>query len=154
MIIENAAYYDTNWADAMRLDVCDAKRAIMLTALSLHVPRSFNPQGWPGLWWALCDAVDRDVAVDVYLPAPMEHNPATQGNHTAGRLIEDSGMHIHYIVGNRLLHAKTLCIDGRVLWVGSGNFTAAAAHHNHEAYLRCTSAALCDKHIHRFLALR
>jgi phosphatidylserine/phosphatidylglycerophosphate/cardiolipin synthase-like enzyme len=27
-------------------------------------------------------------------------------------------------------------IDGRIVWCGSGNFTAAAAHHNHEAYIR------------------
>lgn len=38
----------------------------------------------------------------------------------------------------KLLHAKTVMIDNKIAWAGSGNWTAAASNHNHEFYIRTT----------------
>jgi phosphatidylserine/phosphatidylglycerophosphate/cardiolipin synthase-like enzyme len=83
----------------------------------------------------------------------MQHAPATRGNYGAGRACTAAGIHIHYVTGNRLLHAKTCIIDKHAIWIGSGNFTAAAAHHNHEAYLRADCAKIAAEIVSRWEAL-
>jgi phosphatidylserine/phosphatidylglycerophosphate/cardiolipin synthase-like enzyme len=44
-------------------------------------------------------------------------------------------MSVRFVPQPNLLHAKSLVVDGLIVWAGSGNMTAAAAHHNHELYI-------------------
>lgn len=136
VIASNLEYYGANWAYALRLECDQASRSLHISALSLLQPTPNGTGAWPDLWRAWKQAAARGVKVNIWLPAPMPHAPATRGNHGAGRACAEAGIQPHFVTGNRLLHAKTCVIDARSVWIGSGNFTAAAAHHNHEAYLR------------------
>ena len=128
-------YHGSGWAAAMAACCAAAQRTIHISALSLLPPTQNAAGHWPELWRAWCAAARRGVAVHIWLPAPMTNAPATRGNFGAGRAITEAGMHVHYVIGNQLLHAKQTVVDEIIIWIGSGNFTSAAAHFNHEAYL-------------------
>lgn len=79
------------------------------------------------------------------LPVPSKTHPATLSNITTGKTAANNGIRTEFMPQNRLLHAKTLVIDGLICWVGSGNMTAAAAGHNHEIYSRFESQKCATK---------
>jgi phosphatidylserine/phosphatidylglycerophosphate/cardiolipin synthase-like enzyme len=128
------------WPSLMARDFIAARGDITLTALSLLPPRTPNGSPFSAWWIALLAAQSRGVSVRIILPAPTPIHPATFRNARVAREIHPSGMRVELIAGARLLHAKTARIDGKIAWVGSGNFTAAAAHHNYEAFLRVEDA--------------
>ena len=131
----NLYYHGEGWAEHMATECDKAAKSIHISALSLLPPGPNSTGSWPDLWRSWCASARRGVRVDFWLPATNPIYPATSGNRKAGSTIQLNGMYIHYITGNRLLHAKTCVIDEQQIWIGSGNFTAAAAHHNYEAYL-------------------
>ena len=149
----NVMYHGEGWAEAMGEACALAMDSIHVSALSILPPTSNASGDWPELWRAWCAASRRGVAVDIWLPSPNEKAPATLGNGTAGRAIVDSGMNVHFVQGTRLLHAKTCVIDAATVWIGSGNFTAAAAHHNYEAYLEAHSQVIAQCLIERWQGL-
>lgn len=149
----NLEYHGAGWAAALRADCDLASRSLHLSALSMLPPGANASGPWPDLWRAWIAAAKRGVDVHLWLPAPMTHNPATRGNFGAGSACTEQGIFIHYATGNRLLHAKSCVVDAHIVWIGSGNFTAAAAHHNHEAYLRADSPKIAAELICRWEAL-
>jgi phosphatidylserine/phosphatidylglycerophosphate/cardiolipin synthase-like enzyme len=126
----------TGWAAPMKADVDAARWHIAMSAISIQPPRSKTPGDWPRLWAALCAAAARGVTVDLYVPRPTPQHPATRFNSYTASEAAAAGIHCHLIRGPRLLHCKSLVVDGRFVWIGSGNFTSAACHHNIEAYTR------------------
>ncbi|MFA5825507.1 MAG: phospholipase D-like domain-containing protein [Gallionellaceae bacterium] len=150
---QNLAYHGAGWAKALADECAKAVGGIHISALSMLPPTPNATGHWPELWAVWCAAVQRGVRVGVWLPAPTAIHPATKGNAGAGRRIQEAGMEIHYITGNQLLHAKTCVIDARSVWIGSGNFTAAASHHNHEAYLRADCEEIARQLIQRWESL-
>lgn len=149
----NIEYHGESWAAALAADCTGAQSSILASALSLLPPTPNASGSWPELWRAWKAAAARGVRVAVWLPVPSPIHPATRGNFGAGRACTENQIEIHYIAGARLLHAKTCIIDARVVWIGSGNFTAAAAHHNHEAYLRADCAKIAHELASRWEAL-
>jgi phosphatidylserine/phosphatidylglycerophosphate/cardiolipin synthase-like enzyme len=141
----NVTYCGVGWAAALAHECSRARTSIILSALSMQPPTPKASGDWPQLWRAMCEAPKRGVRVRVLLPAPSPIYPATKGNFRAGSELTKEGVEINYIKGPKLLHAKTAIIDNRAVWIGSGNLTAAAAHHNHEAYIRLDSERIaCD----------
>lgn len=149
----NIYYHGEGWANHMAIECGNAQKTIHVSALSMHPPTPNGQGDWPELWRAWCIAAMRGVAVNIWLPAPSPIYPATKNNTGAGSKITLNGMHIHYVTGNRLLHAKTCVIDESSIWIGSGNFTAAAAHHNYEAYLRADCPAIARQIVNRWKSL-
>lgn len=143
-MIENTNLYTAKWAENMAHDCKAAQHSIHLTAISCLPPTEKAAGAWKELFSSWEDAAKRGVEVHIWLPVPNKAFPATLQNHTAGMKLSASGVFTHMVKGNRLLHAKTCIIDNRIAWVGSGNFTAAAANYNYEAYLRvdCAKIAL------------
>lgn len=146
----NLTYHGEGWALAMSKECAAAERTIHISALSMTPPTEHKTGHWQELWQAWCAAAKRGVNVHIWLPSPSEIYPATKGNIGAGRAIIEAGMHPHFVQGSRLLHAKTAIIDARTIWIGSGNFTAAAAHFNHEAYLRADCKKIAKQLIERW----
>lgn len=126
----------SDWAAAMARDVRAATASASLSAISIQPPRSKTPGQWPDLWAALVAAAARGVRVTLYLPPPSNTHPATRFNSNTATVAAAAGIATRFLRGPRLLHCKSLVLDARVVWIGSGNFTSAAAHHNVEAYLR------------------
>lgn len=149
----NLQFHGAGWAQAMRADCRAAARTIHASALSLQPPTPHGTGHWPELWGEWKAAAARGVRVGIWLPTPSNIYPATLGNFGAGRAAEEAGIHVHFVNGNRLLHAKTCIIDGLTVWIGSGNFTAAAAHYNHEAYLRADCSRIAQELVARWEAL-
>lgn len=133
------------WASLMALDVINAKHEVLMTALSMLPPRATQAGPWPALWRELLAAAARGVKVEICLAAPSRHHPATAQNVASASFAHSHGLHVKLISGPRLLHAKQAIIDTYVVWVGSGNFTAAAAAHNHETYIRVASENLARR---------
>lgn len=129
-----------DWADAMRHDFEKAQKSIAITALSFLCPRGNKIDPWNRYYMSLAEAALRGVTVSVTLPAPTLAHPATLRNDSAADRLAQIGVTTNLLISGNLLHAKTAIVDNAIAWVGSGNMTAAAAHHNHEAYLRTTDA--------------
>lgn len=149
----NVRWHGHDWAPAMLTEVEAAQKSITLTAFSMYPPTPKANGAWPQLYHALEAAAARGLAVHVYLPAPTPIHPGTRANAGAGRALTGAGIAIHYVTGARLLHAKTVTIDDLAVWIGSGNFTAAAAHFNHEAFIRLDCAKFAQELQARWRAL-
>lgn len=133
------------WAAPLAADLAAARWSVLITALSLHPLRRVAPTPIGRLWLELAGAVARGARVDVILPRPNRSHPATAMNGQAAEALHAIGAHCVFAPPGRLLHAKTCSIDAETVWIGSGNWTAAAAAHNHEAYLRVKSCAHAAK---------
>lgn len=143
----------SHWAAAMALDCNEAKTQIVLSALSLLPPRTTTAGEWPDLWRALTGAAGRGVDVQLYLAKPNAINPATKQNYSTADTASAAGIKCRLLPGPRLLHCKSLVVDSLIVWIGSGNFTAAAAHFNHEAYTRSVRADFAAMMLERWKAL-
>lgn len=131
-------FHSAGWAERMAHDFDNARSLIECTALSFQAARKPALTGHPRLWQALCDAASRNVCVAITIPAATPSHPATAYNNAFAYQANQRGIVVHQIPMPRLLHAKTAIIDCEISWVGSGNFTAAAASHNFEAWIRTT----------------
>jgi phosphatidylserine/phosphatidylglycerophosphate/cardiolipin synthase-like enzyme len=132
------------WASHLTLDILDAQTSITLSALSMLHPHTNAPGPWPDLWRALISARSRGRSVHIYLAQAQLAHPATRQNPTTAAYAHTLRFNVHLVPGPRLLHAKSCIIDQRVLWIGSGNFTAAACGPNHEFYVRIISPPLAN----------
>lgn len=133
------------WADRMAADLDAAKTSVLITSLSMHPPRANSQNAISRLWGAMQAAAARGVMVDVVLAATSKSHPATAFNNAAAQTLYAAGCRAHAAPVGRLLHAKTACIDDAIIWIGSGNWTAAASEYNHEAYLRAESPELAAR---------
>lgn len=129
----------------MAADIAAAARCVTISSLSLHPPRKSNTANIAHLWTALAAAVKNGSIVTVYLPAPSKAHPATAMNQAAAHRLHAIGVLVVFVPSVRLLHAKTVSIDDKIAWVGSGNWTAAATAHNREAYLRVDSPTIARR---------
>ena len=142
--MENTTLY-TEWARPLADDIAQARRSVIVTSLSLQ-PRKAN-SGHPVslLWSAMETASNAGARVTFILPRPSPTHPATAFNLSAAADLSKLGIRSVFAPPANLLHAKTCIIDATTVWVGSGNWTAAAAAHNREAYIRCESPDLAEK---------
>lgn len=133
------------WAERLTEDCANAQHSIICSALSLLPPRHPTESPFSKLWQAWAAAAARGVRVEFFLAAPTKIHPATMQNITAGKIAAVVNMKTRYVPQPNLLHAKTVVIDQRTVWIGSGNFTAAAAHFNHELYCRFECEAIAAR---------
>lgn len=131
-------YITPEWIKKMHENVEASTQSIYISALSMQAPahKSITPHS--KYMRAIAAACARGVRVCVWLAKPRPDIPATHANTGARQWLMAQGIECRFCDDGKLLHAKTMVIDGLLLWIGSGNMTAAAAHHNHEAYL-CVS---------------
>src|SRR4030065_2657752 len=123
--MENIIHLAERWALEIAADCMAAQHSITVSALSLHPPRTENNSPWGRLWQSWSDAAERGVRVRFFLPAPSKIHPATAYNDSAGECAFAAGMHTRFVPQPNLLHAKSVIIDGQIVWIGSGNNTAA-----------------------------
>lgn len=139
--MENTTLH-TDWASAMALDIAMARSSVLITSLSLQTAETCPGHPLGILWAAMHEAAQRGAAITFVLPQPARSHPATAYNIHAGYAMQSAGVRVIYAPAGNLLHAKTVTIDESIVWVGSGNWTKAAAAWNREAYLRCQSPQL------------
>jgi phosphatidylserine/phosphatidylglycerophosphate/cardiolipin synthase-like enzyme len=142
-----------HWATELAHDCTQADDTITISALSLQPPRHPNGLPFSVLWQSWLDAAARGVSVQFFLPSPSPIHPATARNATAARTAWENGMCTRFVPQPNLLHAKSVIIDTRIVWIGSGNMTTAAAHHNHEIYIRFLSPEIAKRISHRWHAI-
>ena len=123
-----------DWADALADIVAESRERITLTGLSYLFPGRSTMSAWRALHSAIALAPTRDVQVHLMLPAPSSAHPATSNNARTARQFEPYRVKVSLIAPTKLLHAKTLLADNRLACIGSGNWTQAAACHNHEVW--------------------
>jgi phosphatidylserine/phosphatidylglycerophosphate/cardiolipin synthase-like enzyme len=125
-----------NWPSAMAEALKTSESKITLTALSCLPPAQHKPDAFGLLYSAIIAAAERIKEVIIILPMPSKMHPATAQNATAAATLRAIGCTVWLHPAANLLHAKTCCIDHAEAWIGSGNFTSAAAHHNNEAWMQ------------------
>ena len=123
------------WALELADAINQADKKITLTALSFLPPRRHKPDEFGKLYAAIMSASAMGIDVNIILPMPSKEHPATAQNASAARTLRDIGCTAWLRASRNLLHAKTAQIDMAEAWIGSGNMTAAAAHHNREAWM-------------------
>lgn len=132
--------HTAGWPTALADDVSHCTVALSLSALSFLPPRAQRFDPFTRLWLAIDAAARRGVILTVAMPAPTLAHPATLRNDSAAATLRSIGAVVSLVPPTNLLHAKSVIIDHAIAWVGSGNFTAAAAHHNRECWLRTDDA--------------
>jgi len=131
--------HTASWATQLTADLNAARATIRASALSILAPTPHMHGPWPVLWRAILAAPDRGISVRLAIPRPTKIHPATLWNHKAALQLQNAGVTVLWCDAPRLVHAKAWAIDCEILWCGSGNLTAAACHHNREAWLRAFS---------------
>jgi phosphatidylserine/phosphatidylglycerophosphate/cardiolipin synthase-like enzyme len=154
LLESNITYWSDGWARELARECDLAHESICLCAMSLQPPFRNTNNDWSELWQSWCRAVKRCVQVDIWLAAPQQMPRATLGNVGAGEALVRAGIGIHFVRGNRLMHSKSCVIDRCQVWIGSGNFTAAAATTNHESYIRLDSSRIANQVIERLHKLK
>lgn len=142
-----------NWAREMAEDCRAAQTSITISALSMQPPRHPSPLPWGSLWQSWIAAAARGVRVTAFLAAPSAAHPATLQNSNAATFAHKHGLAVRFVPQPNLLHAKSCIVDSRLCWIGSGNMTAAAAHHNHELYVRFEAEQIAQRIEARFDAI-
>ena len=151
--MDNNLQVPYEWSAPMAQDFRNAKKTILLSALSLHWAR-LPTENQHGQWCAaLADAARRGVDVVIVLPQPSKAHPATAQNATHAAQAFAHGIKARWVQSGRLLHCKSCVIDSEVLWIGSGNFTGAAMSHNHEAYVRAENITFATRHAQHLLQI-
>lgn len=153
-MIANTELHLSAWAATLTAECRQAQQSIIISALSCLPPRTKTPGQWPDLWQSWVDAAARGIAVTLYLPLPTNHHGATVQNLQVATDAARVGIVCRLIKGPQLLHCKSVVIDRYAVWIGSGNFTAAACHHNHEAYIRTDCPAFAERILARWEAIK
>jgi cardiolipin synthase A/B len=121
----------------LQLDaLTDAQHHIYLTTPYFVPDRKFRA--------ALMAASRRDVDVRVLLPAQSDNRLVQWTGHALARSLVRSGVRF-FEYQPRMLHAKTLLIDGRWATVGSANTDYRSFFTNRELNLVTRSAGLCSE---------
>lgn len=128
--------HTAEWSKAIADALKTSESKITLTALSFLPPSQHKPDQFGLFYSAILAAAQRIKEVVIILPMPSQTHPATAQNGTAAKTLRAAGCTVWLHPAANLLHAKTCCIDHAEAWIGSGNFTAAAAHHNREAWMQ------------------
>ena len=131
-----------NWPIRMTNDFNQAQSTIVLSTLHYVAPEKKQLTNFYHLHTALCAAGDRGLDVMVLMAQPSRRHPATSSNIRAANALADHNILTKFVPQSHLMHAKTAVIDNSILWVGSGNMTPAAAHHNFEVFTRTESTDL------------
>jgi phosphatidylserine/phosphatidylglycerophosphate/cardiolipin synthase-like enzyme len=153
MEIENTRLHSDRWAHELANDCRNAKKSIHLCSMSMQVPKRNTRSDWQELWDEWVRAKLRGVDVALWLAAPQSNAAATRGNGRAGAAAVAAGIKLRYVRGNKLLHAKCAIIDVERAWIGSGNFTCAAACENYETYLSISSPGIAQQLLNKLESL-
>jgi phosphatidylserine/phosphatidylglycerophosphate/cardiolipin synthase-like enzyme len=133
------------WSPALLADLRAAQHTITIAAHSFMVPIGAARTSWLQTWETLIEKSNQYCAVNLYLAAPLLSHPATLNNVHAATKAHKHGIRCTLLKPPRVLHAKFAVIDNHLTWVGSGNMTAAAHHHNREVWLRCEKLAIASE---------
>lgn len=148
--MSNGVHLAENWALEIADDCTRANNSIIISALSLQLPKANAETPFSKLWKAWIEAEVKGVSVEFFLAAPTKAHPATTHNGLCAEKLFDSKIITRFVPQPNLLHAKSVIIDRCICWIGSGNMTAAAAHYNHELYVRFVSPEIAEKIINRW----
>jgi phosphatidylserine/phosphatidylglycerophosphate/cardiolipin synthase-like enzyme len=120
----------------------DARREIFITMFSFKAGVHQNSYA-DRIAVALAKAAKRGVQVFVVLE--NTDNPYDdldiQNKHT-GKILASKGIHVFFDSPQKTTHAKLIVIDGKIVIVGSHNFTQSGLKHNNEMSLAVEDARL------------
>jgi phosphatidylserine/phosphatidylglycerophosphate/cardiolipin synthase-like enzyme len=112
----------------------------------------YDPDDWSDeandLIRALADAEYRGVRVHVLLENSVDYN------REAYEYLRSSGVDVAFNSPSTTLHAKVVIIDGRIVFLGSHNWSESALHWNHEVSVKIVSRELAKSLIDYFWSVR
>ena len=81
----------------------------------------------------LINAKKRGVKVEVLLEVREGEDRTAKRNRHTGKILSDGGVEVIYDSLSKTTHAKCMVVDGRIILLGSTNWTYYALTNNHEA---------------------
>lgn len=112
----------------------------------------YDPDDWSdeanGLINALIRARRRGVEVHVLLENSLDTN------REAYSYLRSNGVDVSYDSPSTTLHSKVVIVDGRIVFIGSHNWSESALHWNHEVSVKIVSRELARRLIDYFWSLR
>ncbi|WP_231855745.1 phospholipase D-like domain-containing protein [Thermococcus peptonophilus] len=112
----------------------------------------YDPDDWSDeandLINALIRARRRGVEVHVLLENSLDTN------REAYDYLKSNGIDVSYDSPSKTLHAKIVVIDGRIVFLGSHNWSESALHWNHEVSVKIISKQLAGEVINYFWSVR
>jgi len=82
---------------------------------------------------AMSEAKKRGVKIDLILPWKTDHDSLTHAIRSQYSLYSKIGMKIYLV--KKMLHAKSMMVDGKTAFIGSSNFDSQSFYRSHETNL-------------------
>lgn len=112
----------------------------------------YDPDDWSDeandLINALIRARRRGVEVHILLENSLDTN------REAYNYLKSNGIDVSYDSPSTTLHAKIVVVDGRIVFLGSHNWSESALHWNHEVSVKIISKQLAEEVINYFWSVR
>jgi len=134
----------------MRLinDLKSAKKSIYVTMFLMKYDPADSYDHANDLIRALVEARRRGVSVHVVLENSIDDNRA------AYNYLRSNGVDVVFDSPSTTLHTKMVIIDGRIVYIGSHNWSEAALDWNHEVSVRIESREMADVLLNYFNEIR
>ncbi len=98
----------------------------------------------------LINARKRGVRVEVVLEVRDERDRTTKNNRYTGKILSEGGVEVIYDPLLKTTHAKCMVVDGRLILLGSTNWTYSALSNNNEVSVLIRSKELANELIDYF----
>lgn len=134
-----------NWAQVLTGAIKNAKQSIDIITFSMTPPRAASANDFTELWDSMVQASARGLVIVIHMPKPTRSHPATLGNLGAAQVAFKSGIETCFLSPVKMVHSKCAIIDRELIFIGSGNWTTAAATRNHETYCSFASKSSAEK---------
>jgi phosphatidylserine/phosphatidylglycerophosphate/cardiolipin synthase-like enzyme len=102
----------------------------------------------------LIDAKKRGVKVEAILEARDGEDQTTKRNRHAGKILSEAGIEVIYDPLFKTTHAKCMVVDGKVILLGSTNWTYYALSNNNEVSVAIRSKEMAKELIDYFNRLK
>ncbi len=145
LVVTDAQYFQT----AQKL-IREAKESVyvMMFEMGYYDDHPNTPSNL--LIKELIEAKRRSVKVEVILDVREGEDRTTKRNRHTGKILSQGGVSVIYDPLSKTTHAKMMIIDGKLVLVGSTNWTYYALTDNHEASVLIRSKEVAKEMVDYF----
>ena len=129
---KNVLLLDRDYYPQVKRLINNAKKSIHLMMFEASYYKKYPESPSNQLIRALINAKKRGVSVEVILEVKNKNERTTKRNLETGRILQKEGIDVIVDPEDITTHTKLIIIDGRIIILGSTNWTFNALNKNHE----------------------
>lgn len=126
------ALIDEKYRQELRIAMEGATSSIMITMFEIESGRGTRDRDARALVELVCSRARAGIRVRVLLSQIFPNRWSDRKNQVSAWRLLNEGCEVGYLPGNRTVHAKVVIIDGKVILVGSHNWTRFSLGYNLE----------------------